>query len=332
MVKLHPSIGALKELIFPNLEGCSKLEKFPEVVQGNLENLSRISFEGTAIRELPSSIGSLNRLVLLNLRNCEKLASLPQSICELISLQTLTLSGCSKLKKLPDDLGRLQCLAELNVDGTGIKEVTSSINLLTNLEALSLAGCKGGGSKSRNLISFRSSPAAPLQLPFLSGLYSLKSLNLSDCNLLEGALPSYLSSLSSLENLYLDKNSFITLPASLSRLSRLKRLTLEHCKSLRSLPELPSSIEYLNAHSCASLETLSCSSSTYTSKLGDLRFNFTNCFRLGENQGSDIVETILEGTQLASSMAKLLEPDEVCFCTLGLCRTKVLLKIKRNYK
>ncbi|RVW15020.1 Disease resistance protein TAO1 [Vitis vinifera] len=310
LVKLHPSIGALKELIFLNLEGCSKLEKFPEVIQGNLEDLSGISLEGTAIRELPSSIGGLNRLVLLNLRNCKKLASLPQSICELISLQTLTLSGCSKLKKLPDDLGRLQCLVELHVDGTGIKEVPSSINLLTNLQALSLAGCKGGGSKSSNLISFRSSPAAPLQLPFLSGLYSLKSLNLSDCNLLEGALPSDLSSLSSLENLYLDKNSFITLPASLSQLSRLKSLTLEHCKSLQSLPELPSSVESLNAHSCTSLETFSCSSSAYTSKkFGDLRFNFTNCFRLGENQGSDIVGAILEGIQLMSSIPKFLVPD-----------------------
>ncbi|RVW95669.1 Disease resistance-like protein CSA1 [Vitis vinifera] len=188
LVKLHPSIGALKELIFLNLEGCSKLEKFPEVVQGNLEDLSGISLEGTAIRELPSSIGGLNRLVLLNLRNCKKLASLPQSICELISLQTLTLSGCSKLKKLPDDLGRLQCLVELHVDGTGIKE-----------------------------------------LPIFIG------------------------------NVRSEPKQFHYDSANLSGLSRLHVLMLPYCKSLQSLPELPSSIRYLNAEACTSLETFSCS-------------------------------------------------------------------------
>ncbi|XP_010665420.1 disease resistance protein RPV1 [Vitis vinifera] len=311
LVKLHPSIGALKELIFLNLEGCSKLEKFPEVVQGNLEDLSGISLEGTAIRELPSSIGGLNRLVLLNLRNCKKLASLPQSICELISLQTLTLSGCSKLKKLPDDLGRLQCLVELHVDGTGIKEVPSSINLLTNLQELSLAGCKGWESKSWNLaFSFGSWPTLePLRLPRLSGLYSLKILNLSDCNLLEGALPIDLSSLSSLEMLDLSRNSFITIPANLSGLSRLHVLMLPYCKSLQSLPELPSSIRYLNAEACTSLETFSCSPSACTSKrYGGLRLEFSNCFRLMENEHNDSVKHILLGIQLLASIPKFLQP------------------------
>ena len=325
LVKLHPSIGALKELIFLNLEGCSKLEKFPEVVQGNLEDLSGISLEGTAIRELPSSIGGLNRLVLLNLRNCKKLASLPQSICELISLQTLTLSGCSKLKKLPDDLGRLQCLVELHVDGTGIKEVPSSINLLTNLQELSLAGCKGWESKSWNLaFSFGSWPTLePLRLPRLSGLYSLKILNLSDCNLLEGALPIDLSSLSSLEMLDLSRNSFITIPANLSGLSRLHVLMLPYCKSLQSLPELPSSIRYLNAEACTSLETFSCSPSACTSKrYGGLRLEFSNCFRLMENEHNDSVKHILLGIQLLASIPKFLQPFLVslslsvciCFC------------------
>ncbi|RVW37817.1 Disease resistance-like protein DSC1 [Vitis vinifera] len=286
LVKLHPSIGALKELIFLNLEGCSKLEKFPEVVQGNLEDLSGISLEGTAIRELPSSIGGLNRLVLLNLRNCKKLASLPQSICELISLQTLTLSGCSKLKKLPDDLGRLQCLVELHVDGTGIKEVPSSINLLTNLQELSLAGCKGWESKSWNLaFSFGSSNTRTI------------------------ATASLVSSLSSLEMLDLSRNSFITIPANLSGLSRLHVLMLPYCKSLQSLPELPSSIRYLNAEACTSLETFSCSPSACTSKrYGGLRLEFSNCFRLMENEHNDSVKHILLGIQLLASIPKFLQP------------------------
>ena len=247
--------------------------------------------------------------------NCKKLASLPQSICELASLQTLTLRGCSGLKDLPDDLGSLQCLVELNVDGSGIQGVPPSISLLTNLRELSLVGCKGGESKSRNLLFlFHSSPIVGSQLPSFLGLHSLKVLSLRGCNLPKGVLPDDLGSLPSFERLDLSRNNFITMPASLNRLSRLRILRIEYCKCLQSLPELPSSIESLNAHSCNSLETFSCSSSAYTSKeLGGVRFNFSICFKLGENKDSDIVAAIIEGIQLMSSIPKFL-PNQVCFC------------------
>ena len=204
------------------------------------------------------------------------------------------------------------------------------MNLLTNLLVLSLAGCGGGESKPRNQVfSFRSSTTERLRLPSFSSLYSLKVLNISHCNLSEGALPSDLGSLPSLERLDLSGNSFITIPASLSGLSQLRSLTIEYCKSLQSFPELPSSIERLNAHSCTSLETFSCSSSAYTSKkFGDLRLNFTNCFRLGENQCHNIFEAILEGIQLVSSIPKVLD-IEVWFCRLGCIGQNLFLKIKK---
>ena len=62
------------------------------------------------------------------------------------------------------------------------------------------------------------------------------------------------------------------------------------------------------------METFSCSSSAYTSKeLGGVRFNFSNCFKLGENKDSDIVAAIIEGIQLMLSIPKFL-PYQVCFC------------------
>ena len=310
---LPRSIFKLKSLKTLILSNCTGLKKLPEI-QENLKNLMELFLDGSGIIELPSSIGCLNGLVLLNLMNCKKLASLPQSICELTSLRTLTLRGCSGLKELPNDLGSLQCLAELNADGSGIQGVPPSISLLTNLRELSLVGCKGGESKSRNLVfSFHLSPTIGLQLPSFLGLHSLKVLSLRGCNLPEGVLPHDLGYLPSLERLDLSRNNFITMPASLNRLSRLRSLRIEYCKCLQSLPELPSSIESLNAHSCKSLETFSCSSSAYTSKLlGDVRFNFSNCFRLGKIQGCDVVAAIIEGIQLMSSIPKF-PPDRVCF-------------------
>ena len=159
-------------------------------------------------------------LFFLNLMNCKKLASLRQSICEMTSLRTLNLRGCSGLKELPDDLGSLQCLAELNSDGSGIQGVPPSISLLTNLRELSLVGCKGGESKSRNLFfSFHSSPTVGLQLPSFLVLHSLKVLRLRGCNISEGVLPHDLGYLPSLERLDLSRNNFITMPTSLNRLS-----------------------------------------------------------------------------------------------------------------
>ncbi|RVW29913.1 hypothetical protein CK203_112181 [Vitis vinifera] len=73
------------------------------------------------------------------------------------------------MKKLPDDMGSLQGLVKLEANGIGIQEVPTSITPLAKLQVLSLAGCKAGESKSRNLVlSLRSSPTEGLPLPSLS--------------------------------------------------------------------------------------------------------------------------------------------------------------------
>ncbi|KAL6329283.1 hypothetical protein AAG906_015487 [Vitis piasezkii] len=281
-------LKSLKTLILSN---CSRLKKLPEIRE-NMESLKELFLDHTGLRDLPSSIEHLNGLVLLKLNICKKLASLPETICKLTSLQTLTLSGCSELKKLPDDMGSLQYLVNLGANRSGIQELPNSITLLTKLEVLSLSSLTEG-----------------LRLSFLTALYSLKALNLSDCNLLEGALPSDLSSLSWLKYLDLSGNSFITVP-SLSPLPRLRQLILENCKSLQSLPELPSSIEKLLANDCTSLETFSYPSSGLMRKSRNFSFEFSNCFRLVENEQSDTVKAILQGIRVVSSIQKSMAPSE----------------------
>ncbi|KAL6311182.1 hypothetical protein AAG906_025771 [Vitis piasezkii] len=289
--KVHPSIGALNKVVFLKLAGCknlksflrsicmesleiltlsrcSKLKKFPEV-QGCMEHLSELSLEGTGIKGLPLSIEYLTRLVLLNLRNCQNLESLSSCIYKLRSLEILILSDCLKLKELPEvlenmwnnlpeGLGSLQGLEKLKAAGTAIKELPPSISLLENLEVLSFKGCKGLEFKPRNsLLFFQLLPAeiphsGGLQLPSFSGLRSLRKLNLSDCNISERAIPNDFSSLCSLEYFDLSGNNF------------LKGLRLGYCKRLQSLPELPSSIEEIDAHDCTVLENILCPSSVYT--------------------------------------------------------------------
>ncbi|WKA11109.1 hypothetical protein VitviT2T_028639 [Vitis vinifera] len=281
---LPSCIYKLRSLEILILSDCLKLKELPEVLE-NMGSLLELFLYGTAIKKLPSSIQHLSGLVLLNLRECKSLAILPHSIRKLKSLQTLILSGCSKLDNLPKGLGSLQGLEKLEAAGTAIKELPPSISLLENLEVLSFEGCKGLESNPRNsLPSFQLLPAEigrsrGFQLHSFFGLRSLRKLNLSDCNILEGAIPNDFSSLCSLEYLDLSRNNFVTLPASLNQLSQLKGLRLGYCKRLQSLPELPSSIEEIDAPDCTVTENILCPSSVYRSKeCGGLRFTFSNCF------------------------------------------------------
>ncbi|KAK9985342.1 hypothetical protein SO802_030293 [Lithocarpus litseifolius] len=60
--------------------------------------------------------------------------------------------------------------------------------------------------------------------------------------------------LSPLKYLSLSWNNIVTLPAIFSQLSKLEALDLGCCQELRSVPELPSTMRYINMESCYSLE------------------------------------------------------------------------------
>ncbi|RVW29914.1 TMV resistance protein N [Vitis vinifera] len=276
------------------LEGCTSLVKHPSGVSSNsyslwllkteeisrgpgtMDNFSELSLKGTAIKGLPLSIEYLNGLALLNLEECKSLESLPSCIFKLKSLKTLILSNCSRLKKLPEIGENMESLKELFLDDTGLRELPSSIEHLNGLVLLKLKNCKRLASLPESFCK----------------LTSLQTLTLSGCSELK-KLPDDMGSLQCLLKLKangsdLSRNSFITVP-SLSRLPRLERLILEHCKSLRSLPELPSSVEELLANDCTSLETISNPS----------------------NEQSDNVEAILRGIRLVASIPNSVAPSDI---------------------
>ncbi|XP_024163797.1 disease resistance protein RUN1-like [Rosa chinensis] len=261
LVHFASSVSGFKSLKVLNLSGCSKVNKLPNDM-GHLESLEELYLNDTGIRELPTSIERLERLSLLNMVDCKHLLCLPSSVGGLKSLKDLNLSGSSKLEKLPYELGHVACLENLDVSGSGIREVPSYIGLLKNLKELSVAGCKAESPKSWNmmfnpfqLFLKRSYVPARLSLACLSGLCSLTYLDLSDCNLSEEAIPNDFGCLASLRNLNLSQNQFVRLPESISQLSRLEYLWLDWCLELRTLPEIPPHV-WVNVSNCNSLDTL----------------------------------------------------------------------------
>ncbi|XP_004288919.1 PREDICTED: TMV resistance protein N-like [Fragaria vesca subsp. vesca] len=209
----------------PDFSGCPDLEYL------NLEGCIQLY-------EVDSSVGFLKRLTMMHLKGCKNLRLLPSSVSGLKSLKILDLSDCSKLEKLPEDFGHLEILEELYVNRTALRELPPCMGL-QNLKILSFYGCTG--------------PPISKLLPSFAGLHSLTELNLSRSNLLEGAIPDNIGCLSSLKELYLAGNQFVTLPVSLSQLHRLELLFLNNCPNLQRLPKLPSRV-LVSARECLSLE------------------------------------------------------------------------------
>ncbi|KAM5554807.1 hypothetical protein ABKV19_022963 [Rosa sericea] len=330
LLEVHPSISALKSVVeldlqgcsnlrslpssihmkslkYLDLSGCSKLMEFPEISEV-MEELGTLRLDGTAIKELPSSINNLTglggllgglyltdcrslvclpdnicnlaRLYHLNLTGCSSLVCLPDNICNLACLSHLILIGCSNLSKLPENFGHLRSYWEedswLGLQGSGIKQLPLSI---LRMESFSCNGCK------EMTAPFSSWPTWNHQNPSYS---VLTDLDLSYCNLLE--LSDGIAHLSSLQELDLSGNENLeSLPAEMNRLGHLTTLYLSGCKRLKSIAELSSSIQEIDAQDCTSLETVVVLP-PYAEKIC---FRFVNCFKLviNTNLFIDIVET-----------------------------------------
>ncbi|KAH9781796.1 hypothetical protein KPL71_008615 [Citrus sinensis] len=117
-----------------------------------------------------------------------------------------------QLKKFPQIVTTMKDLSELNLDGTSITEVPSSIELLPGLELLNLNDCK-------NLARVPSS---------INGLKSPKTLNLSGCCKLEN-VPDTLGQVESLEELDISETAVRRPPSSIFLMKNLRTLSLFGC-------------------------------------------------------------------------------------------------------
>ena len=157
----------------------------------------------------------------LNLAGCVNLELLPRGIYKWKHLQTLSCNGCSKLERFPEIKGDMREQRVLDLSGTAIMDLPSSITHLNGLQTLLLEEC----SKLHKI---------PIHICHLSSL--------------EGGIPSDICHLSSLQKLNLERGHFSSIPTTINQLSRLEVLNLSHCNNLEQIPELPSRLRLLDAH------------------------------------------------------------------------------------
>ena len=238
---LPSTICELKSLTTLSCYGCSRLKSFPEIPPKGLENLRKLQLGGTAIQELPSSIRNLKGLQILDLAYCSNLLSLPETICHLKSLAFLSCQGCSQLKSFPEIREDMENLRKLQLGGTSIQELPSSIQSLKGLQYLNLAYC-------RDLLSL---PETICYLKSLAFLYC------QGCSQLK-SFPEIREVMENLRKLHLDGTAIQELPSSIQSLKGLQYLNLAYCRDLLSLPETIcylKSLAFLSCWGCSQLKS-----------------------------------------------------------------------------
>ncbi|KAJ4960406.1 hypothetical protein NE237_020316 [Protea cynaroides] len=236
----------LSKLKILDLSFSSNLIRTPDF--SGLPNLEKLLLYGCKrLVEVHENIDHLSKLVHLNLTSCVSLGNLPSGISKLVSLESLGICYCLKLEKLPAGIGNLTRLRSLDAFRTAIEELPSSINLLKDLTTFKYFVPSGQ----------RNPKSIALLSASLYGWYSLNRLQLTNCHLMDVDIPDDLWKLCCLKSLDLSGNDFCSLPSGIcDQLSELETLRLNYCKSLQSLPRLPSSLCFLEASNCISLERL----------------------------------------------------------------------------
>ncbi|RVW19349.1 Disease resistance protein RPS4 [Vitis vinifera] len=153
------------------------------------------------IKQLWKGLKVLEKLKFMDLSHSKYLIETP-NFQGVTNLKRLVLEDCVSLR-FPENFGSLEMLKELYADEIAIRVLPSSFSFLRNLKILSFKGCKGPLS-TLWLLPRRTSNSIGSILQPLSGLCSLTTLNLSNCNLSDEPNLSSLGFLSSLEDLHLE--------------------------------------------------------------------------------------------------------------------------------
>ncbi|KAF3621603.1 putative TMV resistance protein N-like [Capsicum annuum] len=264
---------SLRSLKILDLGQSHCLMKTPDF--SGLPNLERVILEDCiSLVKVHESIGRLHKLLVLNLNGCESLRKLPRKIGEIKSLEELTLCGCSKLE-FSTIVRNSKFLQVLPWNVTNRDQFASKAE--KPISSYSLP------AKSVYSIFWSRMSTWPKSAGSMSEVFqiNLQSLDISHCNLIDAIIPYDLSVLSSLKYLSLRGNPISTLPESLKSLTMLQSLQLADCTKLQWIPELPLSLQILNARNCRSLSRVT----NLPNFMRSLDLLLENCEKLVEVQG-----------------------------------------------
>ncbi|XP_010418177.1 PREDICTED: disease resistance protein RML1B-like isoform X1 [Camelina sativa] len=239
---------------------CSKLECLWQGAQP-LKNLKKMDLSGSFhLKEVPDLSNATN-LKYLKLSDCTSLVEIPSSCTHLHKLIVLWVDGCINLEVIPTHMN----LASLKrVCMTGCSRLRYIPSMSTNITSMHIT-----------------KTAVEVVLPSVRLCSRLRFLSLRH----SGKLKEITHFPMSLKQLNLGYTDIERIPDCIKALHLLQELHLSSCKRLTSLPELPSSLEFIFADDCESLETI-----FYPLDTPNASFNFTNCFKFGRQARRAIIK------------------------------------------
>ncbi|CAL9020272.1 unnamed protein product [Prunus brigantina] len=180
----------------------------------DLPNLKYMNLDSSKRLTTTPDFSGMPNLEVLNFQFCDNLVDIHPSVADLKCLKWLSLRFCRKLKKIPEFSGQMKNLSTINLQGTSIEKLPSSIGCLVGLSFLMLSDCK-------NLVGV---PSEICNLKFLN------SLIVDGCPKID-KLPENMGEMERLLMLRLGGTSIRQLPRSVVGLKKLDSLYLGGCES-----------------------------------------------------------------------------------------------------
>jgi len=256
--RLPPSLSRANKLTYLDVSN-NKIEQLEHAELHALNGLLKMNLANNRLKHLPSYFGAYLSLRSLNISS-NFLEKVPQFLCKLQSLVDLDLSF-NAISNLPDDIGNLKNLEKLLItnnrlshqvpetfrDLISLRELDIKYNGITSIDIISelpkleilyadhngISSFTGKFERLRQL-KLNSNPLNKFDIE--EPLPTLKTLNLSNAQL--ASIDSTFMHVTNLENLILDKNYFVSLPAEIGTLLRLEHFSIAN----NSVGELPPQI------------------------------------------------------------------------------------------
>lgn len=249
-----------------NLSQCQSITQIPDV--SGAINLRVLTLERChKVVRFDKSIGFMPNLVCLSASECTMLKSFVPRMY-LPSLEVLSFNLCKRLEHFPEVTQKMDKPLKIRMIGTAIKKFPESIGNLTGLEYLDMSNCIRLSDLSSSffllpkLATLKVDGCSQLGESFkrfreihsvVNGCSNLVTLHLSDSNLSDEDLHIILESFPKLEDLNVSHNNFASVPKCIKGSLHLKCLDVSYCRNLKEIPELPLSIQRVDARYCGYL-------------------------------------------------------------------------------